>query len=1131
MKCSARQICYLALEVMVLSLLSAPIPAMAEEPTLARLAFWVPPERMEEFGAAYAEQVAPVLKKHGLAASSEWGRATVDSVFSRLFEMRNPAQVAEVGEQLALDEKWREAVRNLGASFNSADTTSNLRTGWKIYSTPMENNRKVPTGPGSRKGSWQRYGISDGLPAGSILPVLEDRKGRLWFGTGRFKEGSGAIAYDGVAWTLFSIEDGLADNNVKAIIENDEGHFWFGTEDGLTLWDGHSATTFTREDGLGGNHVNDLLRDREGNIWVATDQRGVSCFDGNTWTSFDRNDGLTGNRTMDLLEDRAGRIWVGVWGKGVSRFDGQRWITITEEDGIGSNYINRLFEDDKGNIWLAAVSGITRFDGEEYTIYTAKDVPGLRFVEDIAEDRRGRLWFGTFGNGVIQYNGDEFKRFTTDDGLAVNAVLDLLVDSRDGIWAGGLVGGVSHFNDYYLSSLSTKDGLPGNLVTSIVEDRKGHLWFTMHSDGVAHYNGTTWHYFTRENGLAHNNVWDAIEDSDGRMWFATSGGISVYDGEKWESFTVEDGLNHPQSRSVGADSKGNMWFGTDDGIVRYDGEELISLSRGNYEVHQILEDSEGNVWFGRLDIADNSRGGVDRYDGNEIEHLDELHGKTVGPVQTIFADADGSLWFGTWGRGALRFDGREWTRFTTKNGLVYNVVLHVFQDRRGHMWFGTWGGGVVRTDGLVFQPLQETDGLAHNGVQDIIQLSSGEILIATEDGVTRYRVSTTPPSVDITDVKTDHSYGVVTELKLDTTQDLVRIEFQGSSMSSHVDRMLYVYHLTGRDIEWKQTRSRYVELFDLPSGEYTFEVRAVDHDLNYSEEPARVRIHMHLPYGLIALYGSLGLTLVGLTLASGYALRKRRDHFRAERALMHELEEELQTAHDMQMDLMPTKPPEIESFDITGRCLPANHVGGDFFQYFPQDGKLAVCMADVTGHAMEAAVPVMMFSGILKSQMEIGGSVEEIFGRLNRSLHGTLDSRTFVCFTMGELDTGTRTLHLVNGGCPYPYHFQASTGGISELQLDAYPLAIRPDSEYQTIDIQLDAGDRITFCSDGIIEAENVEGEIYGFERTAETIRQACAEDLSAEALIDRLIGAVQDFAGDAPQGDDMTVVVLKVEA
>jgi len=131
---------------------------------------------------------------------------------------------------------------------------------------------------------------------------------------------------------------------------------------------------------------------------------------------------------------------------------------------------------------------------------------------------------------------------------------------------------------------------------------------------------------------------------------------------------------------------------------------------------------------------------------------------------------------------------------------------------------------------------------------------------------------------------------------------------------------------------------------------------------------------------------------------------------------------------------------------------------------------------------------------------------------------------------MGELDTSTRMLRLSNSGCPYPLHYHATTGQVTELQVDAYPLGVRADTAYSTIEVQLESGDRILFCSDGIAEAANAQEEIFGFERTAETIRQACAENLSAETLIDRLIGTVRDFTGDVPQGDDMTVVVLKVE-
>lgn len=129
-----------------------------------------------------------------------------------------------------------------------------------------------------------------------------------------------------------------------------------------------------------------------------------------------------------------------------------------------------------------------------------------------------------------------------------------------------------------------------------------------------------------------------------------------------------------------------------------------------------------------------------------------------------------------------------------------------------------------------------------------------------------------------------------------------------------------------------------------------------------------------------------------------------------------------------------------------------------------------------------------------------------------------------------ELDLAGRRLEFANSGCPYPWHYHASTGEVSELQVDAYPLGVRAETVYSAIETNLEEGDYIVFCSDGIIEAKNAEEEMFGFEQTEETFKTACSEGLSAEVLIDRLIGKVQEFAGGAPQVDDMTCVALRVE-
>ena len=188
-------------------------------------------------------------------------------------------------------------------------------------------------------------------------------------------------------------------------------------------------------------------------------------------------------------------------------------------------------------------------------------------------------------------------------------------------------------------------------------------------------------------------------------------------------------------------------------------------------------------------------------------------------------------------------------------------------------------------------------------------------------------------------------------------------------------------------------------------------------------------------------------------------------------------------------------------------------------------------MADVTGHAMEAAVPVMMFSGLLKTEIKHAAQLEDLFVSLNQTLCESLESRTYVCFVMGELDLASLTLRLSNSGCPYPFHFRAATEEVEELQVDAYPLGVRADSRYPVVEVQLEQGDRIVFCSDGIVEAGNEAEELFGFERTVEAIRRGGVQGLSGAALIEQILEEVKGFSVGVSQEDDQTIVTVGVGA
>ena len=1115
----------------------------ATEPTLARLSFWTPPERMTEFEAAYQEKVSPILKRHGLIASSENVRAPADSIFARLFEFKTRSQFSTIRQALVGDPDWRQVRRDLGSAFGTVDRGGLMRWAFRVYMMPSGSGTSIPVGTGRtqkagvgvHQGSWQTFGSPDGLPSSySVVSSLQDKGGRLWFGT----YGGGVSRYDGSYFTTFTSQDGLASNHIWSILQDRGGNLWFGAADawdklndpnaggGVTRYDGKSFTTFTTEDGLASNWVFSIAEDRQGNLWFGT-RDGVSRYDGKSFTTFTTEDGLASNWVFSssIAEDRQGNLWFGMWTGGVSRFDGEKFTTFTKADGMTHSMVWSILQDRKGYLWFGTRGGgVSRYDGEKFTTFTKADGLAHNAVCAILDDQEGHLWFGTEGGGVSRFDGQTWTTFTAEDGLAWGEVYTILQDWEGSFWFGTEMGYVSRYYGKNWTVFSTENGLAQNLVHALLQDREGYIWAATQR-GVSRYDGQEWVTFTTGHGLGHNDVSSIFQDRDGHMWFGTAGGVTRYDGQTWSTFTTKDGLAHDNVHLILQDREGAFWFGTGRvGISRYDGQTWTNFTEENGLADNVVQammlDQEGYLWFG-------TRRGLSRYDGHVFTNFTTKDGLVGDNVISMLQDRKGRLWFGT-NAGVSLYDGAQFTDFALGGALV-DYVHSIVEDKRGHLWFGL-RRGIVRHDGFITQDLRKHDGLADNWINTIVEGHNGTFWIATGKGLIRYVSRYTSSPIQLTDVIADRIYGPIKDLSLSTSQKFIIFEFQGVSFKTRPGQMAYVYRLKGYDEQWGQTRQGRIEYTDLPIGEYIFEVKAVDRDLTYSQEPATVRVTIRPPYERIALIGGMGIAIIGIVIATVSSVKRRRERDRAREALLAEAEEELQTAHDMQMGLMPKGSPDVKGLDIAGRCIPANHVGGDFFQYFCQDDKIAIAMADVTGHAMDAAVPVMMFSGVLDRQMELKESIQDVFRNMNRSLHRILDRRTFVCFTMGEIAPTSHSFRLCNGGCPPSYHFHAQTGEITELEIEAYPLGVRPDTQYEALETQLHSGDCIVFCSDGIIEADNIEGVQFGFERTTETIREACKEGLSAEATIDRILEAVATFKSNAPQSDDMTCVVLRVE-
>ena len=186
---------------------------------------------------------------------------------------------------------------------------------------------------------------------------------------------------------------------------------------------------------------------------------------------------------------------------------------------------------------------------------------------------------------------------------------------------------------------------------------------------------------------------------------------------------------------------------------------------------------------------------------------------------------------------------------TVKNGPLFTQshlagapVTALLEDQRGRMWFGLWGGGVMVYDGKVFQHIDKKDGLANHLVQHMLQTREGDIWIATEGGVTRFRAAAETPDIQIENVISDRSHGAVSQVELFSNQSHLMFEFTGTGLKTRSDQFVYQYRLVGYDDGWLFSRENRVTYVDLAVGEYSFEVKAVDLTLNYSAEPARVRV-------------------------------------------------------------------------------------------------------------------------------------------------------------------------------------------------------------------------------------------------------------------------------------------------
>ena len=971
-----------------------------------------------------------------------------------------------------------------------------------------------------------------------------------------------------------------ATRRIASIQIDTKDRLWFSDDRPTRQWNGSRLQRHRNLDGFL------ELENKSGNLWF-TDGREIHQYDKDlNEISSPINSGLGNDEVRTIFEAVDGKLWFG-HNNGVTVFDPTP--AVSTHAGLGPKRIRTMYEDSRGYLWLSVPGSVARYDTKTDSLRLDPiqnvSTPGSRD----ARARRGRsqseivkifevggdIWFVNQPRSRSNATRYMFFRYA-------NASFDhqISISIRTETGPGGersdsntdvLVAGDEHV---WLA-------FGGHLFKA---DATGLLWLTESGSQRLPFQRTAEMPrggSVREIEPGAVAITDLYRDAKDRLWVHFSNGnVKRYpktiDRAASTTRPIEpDVLNLKATTLLKTTPRGKWFFNAVTGrLVRWNNIETSEpvvlegeSTTAPLAVWQNPTEENEVITFIFSNALRKYRGTV----LNETQTIDEL-----GTVNASLTSQEGILWLAT-SRGAVRYDGKNLTTYTRKeDGFLVDNVRDVIEDSRGNIWFATRGGGTVRYDGETFHNRTTKNGWAHNNISKILESSDKDIWFATERGITQY----TPtrgglPECRIVALEADKPYtdfsanlvlpargtkifnvrgisslreGLSYEFKLigldtPTWTRLSTLEFSLLPTSSNTWASLSAPRVTNQQVlgnsgvtqEFQNQngilRIRYT---GLKAGNYSFLIKAFRKDWAYTALPAAVDFSIPPPiwtrwrtYLPTFIFVTVVLSLIGrLIVNRRHTLQLRNAMRQQEEAEMQRIRAELSEAQNIQMGLLPTESPDTKEFDIAGMSVPATQVGGDFYDYLTvADGHTAIAVADAAGKGLRGAMTAVLTNGMLYEVSRFESEAAVILSDLNTGLAPRMYGPSFIAINLAVLNEAEKRVDYANGGQPYPILKQGTD--IIEIESGDLPLGSMKRVEYESTAFDLNEGDFLILHTDGLIEALNMEGEMYGTERLMESVSRI-PDSFTAEETVQHLVDDAHAFVGEAEQYDDLTIVVIK---
>lgn len=244
-------------------------------------------------------------------------------------------------------------------------------------------------------------------------------------------------------------------------------------------------------------------------------------------------------------------------------------------------------------------------------------------------------------------------------------------------------------------------------------------------------------------------------------------------------------------------------------------------------------------------------------------------------------------------------------------------------------------------------------------------------------------------------------------------------------------------------------------------------------------------------------------------------------------ALLHK---EVAVAREIQISTLPASMPQVTGYDVHGEFLPADHAGGDLYDLVMLDGRLFILLGDATGHGFGPALSATQMQAMLRVSFRHGANLDAAYRQVNNQLVEDLPDDRFITAFMGFLDPTRHEVEFHSAGQGPILHFHAADGRCEWHKPTSFPVGVMElDGSAKAVRLALEPGDVLGLISDGVYELQNVDGAQFGEHGVARVMAEA--QNRSMRELSRALLDAALGFGGEAPQTDDITLVLIRRDA